>query len=133
MKEWASLSSFIKKNLPSPVTRAAIAVEQAKADGTPLSQATQDAMFDHAQAAAINWPPRLGSDAWFDALARIDGGDAQLLHEVLSKTDPGFTLEKARETAPRVTSAEWGELVRVALHGTHPRPKDEAKPEQAPP
>lgn len=133
MREWASVQSFLKKEQPSPVTRACVAIDQARAAGTPLSRQTQDAMLDHAQVAALNWPPRLGSDAWFDALARIDDGDARLLHEVLSKTDAAFTIERARELAPAVTSAEWGELIRVALFGTHPRPKGEASRGQDPP
>lgn len=123
MREWASVSAFIKKHIPSPVTNALLAIQQAKNAGEPIGQAAQDELLDHAQRSALKWPPRLGTEAWFDAIGSIDGGDARLLYEVLSKTHLDFTEEKAKALAPKITGEEWGELIRVALFGTHPRPK----------
>lgn len=129
MREWGSVSAFIKKECPSPVTRAFIGIQQAKDEGSPLDAEVEERILDRAERAAINWPPRLGSEAWFDALTSIDGGDAKLLFEVVSKTDLALTLEAAAALAEKVTREEWADLIRVALYGTHPRPKDEAATE----
>jgi hypothetical protein len=126
MREWANISALIKKHCPSPVTRAYMAIQQAKNEGMPIDPLIEERMLDRAERQALAWPPRLGSEAWFDALNGIDGGDARLLHEVLSKTDLGFTPEAADALAPKVTPDEWADLFRVALYGTHPRPKGEA-------
>lgn len=128
MREWAALSSWLKKESPSPVTRAAQAIKQARLAGEPFDIATEKALLDHAQQAALNWPPRIGSSEWFEAISRVDGGDVRLLYEVLSKTDLGFTLEKAEALAPRIDREEWADLVRVSFYGTHPVPKPTPAP-----
>src|SRR4051812_24929555 len=74
IREWAEVQKFLKKELPSPVTRAAIAIQQSKAMGTPLDATTIDAMYDRAERAALTWPPRLGSKEWFDAMDLVEGG-----------------------------------------------------------
>ncbi len=129
MREWGGVMAWLKRENPSPVTRAGIAIQQAKDDGVPMDSATEDKILDHAQRTALSWPPRLGSPAWFDALDRIEGAYGRLLLEVLSKTDPTFTLERGDALAQRVRSEEWPELVRVALWGTPPAPKAETPPE----
>lgn len=133
-REQGVLMAFVKREAPSPITRVGMAIQQAKEAGCPLDLALEDRMQTRAEAAATRWPPRFGSEAWFDALFAIDGGDAKLLHEVLSKTDPAFTTEKAAALAPRLSNAEWGDLVRVAFWGGPPRPKgDEPPPPATPP
>jgi hypothetical protein len=133
MREWAVLSVFIKKNVPSPVTNALLAVQQARAAGEVVGQAAQDDLLDHAQRMALRWPPRLGTTAWFDAINSIEGGDARLLLEVLNKCDPSFDEAKAAALVPRLSDDEWGALIRVALYGTHPRPKDDGGTATTPP
>lgn len=123
MREWAAISAFIKKAMPSPVTQALLALQQAKAMGETLGQAAQDELLDHAQRAALKWPPKFGSDAWFDAIGAIDGGDAKLLLEVLGKTHLDFDEAKAKSLAAKLSPEEWSELLRVAMYGTQPRPK----------
>lgn len=132
MREWGVLSSWLKSKIPSPVTNALLAIQQAKNAGEPIGQAAQDDLLDHAQRSALKWPPRLGTEAWFDAIGSIDGGDARFLYEVLSKTHLDFTEEKAKALVPKVTGEEWGELIRVSLFGTHPRPKGGAGAETSP-
>jgi hypothetical protein len=124
MREKGVLQAFLKSKLQSPVTRAAIAIQQAKDAGTPLDRPIEDRIWERAEVAALTWPPRFGSAAWFDAVDGIEGGWEQVLFEVLSKVDLDFTLDKANELAPSVTMDEWADLVRVAFWGTPPAPKN---------
>lgn len=128
LREWAEVQKYLKKELPSPVTRVGIAVDQAWDAGTPLKQTTIDALYDRAERAALTWPPRIGTKEWFDGLDTVEGGWERLLFEVISKTHPVFTLAQAHELAPKVKANEWADLIRVALWGTHPAPKDEGAP-----
>lgn len=121
LKEWGAITAWLKRQNPSPLTRAAQSIEQARVQGEPLSAATQDQLLDHAQRAALNWPPRLGSTEWFDALDRSDGGQGRLLFEVLSKTEPEFTIERAEVLVKRFSVDDFNELLRVALYGAPPR------------
>jgi hypothetical protein len=123
MRERATLQAFLKSRLQSPVTRTAIAIQEARNAGTPIDRDLEDRMQDRAEAAALKWPPRFGSSAWFEAMDGTEGGYEQVLYEVLSKTDPGFTLAQAEALATDVTLDEWGELFRVAFWGTPPAPK----------
>lgn len=134
-REWGQVTAWLKRANPSPVTRAAHAIEQARESGDPLSQATQDDLLDHAQRAALAWPPRLGSTEWFEAFDRTDGGQGQLLHQVLVKADPEFTLQRAEVLVKRMRSdPDWNELLRVTLYGTPPRPKaGNGTPDATPP
>jgi hypothetical protein len=127
-REWGAVQAFLKRELPSPVTRVGVAIDEARAAGTPLSKAAVDQLYERAEAAATRWPPQHGSQAWINALSGIDGGDAEVLFEVLSKTDPAFTVEQAEALAPKVVTAEWDELFRVSLYGGPPRPKDGTAP-----
>ena len=122
MKEWGAVTAWLKRQAPSPVTRAGRAIDQAAADGEPLSFATQEAMLNHAQRSALNWPPRLGSEAWFDALDRTEGGQARLVFEVLSKTET-VTLEQVEAPVKRFDVGDFNELLRVALYGAAAAPK----------
>jgi hypothetical protein len=133
MRERGSLQAFLKQHLQSPVTRAAVAIQQAKDAGTPLDRPIEDRMWDRAEAAALTWPPRFGSAEWFKAIEGIEGGYEQLLFEVLNKTDPDFTLDRADKLAPDVTGDEWFDLIRVAFWGTPPAPKNGASPTTASP
>ncbi len=128
LKEWGAVSAWLKRASPSPVTRAMISIQQMRDAGEPMDQATRDEALDHAQRAALAWPPRIGSQEWFDAIERVDGGLARLLFEVVSRVDPTFTVEMAEALAPRVRSEEWTDLVRVCYHGVHPRPKKAEAP-----
>jgi hypothetical protein len=127
LKEWGAVTAWLKRANPSPVTRAVRAIDEAAADGAPLSAPAREALLDHAQRAALSWPPRLGSSEWFDAIDRTDGGPAKLIFEVLSKADAAFTSERAEVLARRFEIRDYSELLRVALYGTPPRvPKGSA-------
>ncbi len=122
-REWGAIGAWLKRENPSPITRAALAIHEARAMGEPLSAEVEDKMLDHAQMAALAWPPKLGTKEWFDAVDKAEGGYAYLLFEVLSKADPNFTREKAEVVAQRLSQEDWGDLIRVSLFGGHPRPK----------
>jgi hypothetical protein len=107
LREWSEVQKFLKKELPSPVTRAAIAIQQAKVAGTPLDSSTVDALYDRAEKAALTWPPRIGTKEWFDALDTVEGGWERVLFEVVSKVNPAFTLPQADELAPKVKANGW--------------------------
>lgn len=125
LEEWGAVTSWLKRENPSPITRAAMAISQAQQMGEPLSAEAEEKLLDHAQRAALSWPPKLGTPEWFDAIERVEGGTAKLLYEVLHRTDAAFTAERAGPLAPRVSRPEWGELIRVSLFGGAPRPKDD--------
>jgi hypothetical protein len=130
LREWGLVQSWLKRELPSPVTRAAIAIQQSKASGSPLDATTIDALYDRAEKAALTWPPQIGTKEWFDGLDTVEGGWERVLFEVVSKVNPTFTLAQADELAPKVKANEWADLIRVSLWGTHPAPKGEgATPE----
>jgi hypothetical protein len=128
MRERGIIQAFLKSKLQSPVTRTAIAIQEAKDAGHPLDLAIENRMHDRAEMAALTWPPRFGSAAWFDAVDGIEGGWEQVLFEVVSKVDLDFTIERADALAPRVTMDEWANLIRVAFWGTPPAPKNGATP-----
>jgi hypothetical protein len=133
MRERGVLQAFLKQHLQSPNTRAAIAIQQAKDAGTPLDRPIEDRIWERAEVAATTWPPRFGSPAWFDAVDGIEWGWEHVLFEVVSKVDPGFTLDQAEKLAPSVTMDEWADLIRVAFWGTPPAPKKDASPTTASP
>jgi hypothetical protein len=123
MRERGVLQAFLKSKHQSPVTRVGTAIDEAVAAGRPLSKAAVDQLYERAEAAALTWPPRFGSTAWFDAVDGTEGGWERVLFEVVSKVDPGFTQEEADKLAPSVAMDEWADLIRVAFWGTPPAPK----------
>jgi hypothetical protein len=123
MREWGELTAWLKRAQPSPLTRAAIAIQEAEDLGQPLSAANQDALLDHAARASLAWPPRLGSKEWLDAFDASEGGQAQFVFHVLRHADPSITLDRVERLVPRMRSGDFAELLRVALYGTHPAPK----------
>ena len=124
LREWGSITAWLKRANPSPVTRAARAIEQADELGEPLSIATRETLLDHAQRSALNWPPRLGSTEWFEAFDRTAGGQSYLLHQVLVLTEPRFDVGSAEVLAKRMDVDSWNELLRMALlRDTPPRPE----------
>ncbi len=121
MKEWGQITAWLKRCNPSPLTRAAQAIEQARESGEPLSAETKNELLEHAQIAALAWPPRLGSTAWFESFDAVDGGPAQMVWQILAKADPAFTLDHAEALVRRFTTADFNEMLRVALYGNPPR------------
>lgn len=132
MRERGVIQGYLKKHLQNPVARAAIAIQEAKDAGHPLDVAVENRLWDRAEAAALSWPPRFGSQAWFNAIDGIEGGWERVLYEVLSKADLAFTMDDAEALAPAVSLDEWGDLIRVAFWGQPPAPKGGGAPNQTP-
>lgn len=129
LKEWAELQAFLVKSYPSPLARAAKAIQDRKAAGEEITVDTEEMLLDHAQREELNWPPRVGSKGWWFAIDHADGGTVELIRVALSKTIPGFDRVKAEALYSRLSPLELGQLVRFALFGERPaaieRPKEE--------
>lgn len=128
LKEWGELTAWLKRRNPSPLTRAARAIDQAAELGEPLSAAAREQLLEHAQRAALSWPPRIGSQEWLDALDRTDGGHAEFIYLALSKTDPAFTRDHAEALAGRFVGRDFNELLRVSFYGTPTALAPKARP-----
>lgn len=119
-KEWGQLQAWFKRTCPSPVTRALFALQQMKDSGESVSLEAEESLLDHAQRQALNWPPRVGSAPWFDAIVKAEGAVAQFLETVLSKADPEITRERCEALAPILSMSDLSSILRVALYGENP-------------
>ncbi len=122
-KEWAALQGWIKSRNPSPLVRAARAIEEAEATGQPMPRGVQEILLAQAQEAALRWPPRPGSWHWFNLLDATEDGSAEFLRVVIVRHRPGFTLADAQALLARVAEGEMAEVVRVSTFGDPPAPK----------
>lgn len=120
MKEWGALQAWFKRTCPSPVTRALFALQQMKDSGESVSLDAEETLLDHAQRQALNWPPRVGSAPWYDAILKADGAVAQFLETVLTKADPEVTRERCEGLAGLLTTDDMGAIIRVAMYGENP-------------
>src|SRR5689334_18911928 len=101
MAQWGAVQAWIKDNVPSPLSLVN------SEDLGALSAADKRVLMREALDAQRNWPPRVGSRAWFDALdhpprPRADGrpaprGSAVLLWTILRVNRPDLTAERAAE------------------------------------
>lgn len=132
-RELAALSAWIEDHVPSPLARAAQALTQLRSGGKAPDSSTEELLLDHAANQMLSWPPRVGSKPWFDALDGTDGGLAELIYVVLSKTVPGFDRTKAQALTDKMSAEEVLELVYLGVLGVRQK-KDEAAvdPEPAP-
>ncbi len=125
LKEWGSVQAWIKDNVPSPLG----ALKSADLDG--LSNADKRTLLDVAVRQQRDWPPRVGSAAWLEALDH-DGGHAMFLHAILSKHQPSFTEADAEALAERLTTGEILPLILVGLGIEDERPKNSPAPTEGP-
>ncbi len=107
LKDWGLIQAWIKDRVPGPVALLS------SADMTRLSPGHQRQLLEAALREQRDWPPRVGSSAWFDILDH-DGGPAKFLEVVLSRHQP-FTAERAAELADRLTTADVVPLILAAL------------------
>jgi hypothetical protein len=125
MREWAALSAWLKKESPSPVTRAAQAIKQARLAGEPFDIATEKALLDHAQQAALNWPPRIGSSEWFEAISVSTGAMCGSCTRCSQRPTSGSPWKKPRRS-PRGSTARNGRTSCGCRSTGHTRPKTDA-------
>jgi hypothetical protein len=131
MKEWAAVQGWLKSRCPSPLVRAARAIEEAEAAGTPLSRRVQDTMLGQAQEAVLRWPPKPGSWHWFNLLDGTEGGMAKFLQTIVARHRPGFTEAEAEALLSRAADVELADAVRVSTFGDPPAPKSPGATETA--
>jgi hypothetical protein len=120
--EWTAFAAWLKKNCPSPLTRAVETIRQAKDAGTPLDPVTSDQLLDHAHRTAILWPPRVGTADWLNLVSNTDGADARLLFDAITKSTPTFTAAEAESLAGLLSPEEWAAVIRILLRGARPTP-----------
>jgi hypothetical protein len=118
LKEWGVLQAWIKGHVPGP-----LALVESAAMGK-LSPGHQRQVLEIALREERNWPPRVGSAAWFDALDGTEGGNAAFLRTVLAKHQP-FTAEQAAALADRTMTAAIVPLILIALGMELDSPKAE--------
>ena len=126
LKEWGNVQAWIKDNVPSPLG----SLKSADLDG--LSSADKRTLLDVAVRQQRDWPPRVGSAAWFEALDH-DGGHAMFLLAILGKHQPDFSESDAEALAERLTNAEILPLVLLGLGIEDDRPKNSSAPQGAQP
>lgn len=126
--EWAPFQAWLKKQWPSPLVRAAEALDQIRAEGREVSYDAEDMLLSHAQEQALHWPPRVGSPQWVGLIDETPDAAAELLFTILPKTIPGFDRAAAEQLAKKATAAEIVALFRWAFLGVRPGPKSEGAP-----
>lgn len=131
-RELAVVSAWIEEHVPSPLARAVQALAQLHGTGKTTDSGTEELLLDHASNQMLSWPPRVGTKAWFDALDGADGGLAELVYTILSKTVPGFDREKARALTDKLDVSEVLELIYLGVLGVRPKKAESAVEEEPP-
>jgi hypothetical protein len=121
--EWAPLQAWLKKSVPSPVAEAVRAIRELEAAGERPTDSERSAIMANAHERARLWPPRVGSQHWFDALNEIDGAPAQTIRAILGAGGTALTVDEADAIFVAATFEEVGAMWAQALHGDAPGPK----------
>src|SRR5690606_13533385 len=90
LAELGQLQAVYKREVASPILRAAEALEQAERLGVRLSEPTRRLMMSQAHREAKHWPPLLGSHAWLSDMDEA-GLAHHVLHVALSAEHPELT------------------------------------------
>lgn len=125
-RELAPISAWIEENVPSPYARAVQALTQLRASGKAPDAATEELALDHATNAMLSWPPRVATKPWFDALDGAEGGLAELIYTILSKTLPTIDRGKAQELIDKLSAEEILEVVYLGIYGIRPKKAENA-------
>lgn len=121
--EWAPLQAWLKKSVPSPVAEAVRAIRELEAAGERPSDSERSAIMANAHEQARLWPPRVGSQHWFDALNAIHDAPGHVIQAVLASGGTSVPLDEADRIFTAATLAEVGAMWAQALHGDAPSPK----------
>jgi hypothetical protein len=123
LSEWAALQAWLKRAHPSPVTAAALALQEARERGLAVGPDVADLLLNHAQASARKWPPAVASAEWLRALDAAEGGTALFVQTVLAAGGTDVTAAEAAGLAEASSQDEFDELMRAAFCGDAPAPK----------
>ena len=122
--EWGLLHAWLVDHAVDPFTWAVRQIAKTKALQAPITLEQEDYLLSEGRKAAEVWPPQASSPAWFDILARTEGGEFEFLKACLKACQPGMEDDEIREVARLMDPDAAGELVWVALGKG--RPKAEA-------
>ena len=115
-REWGAVQAWIKDHVPGPLAL----VDDAALDG--LSAAHRQEMIRVAMQEARNWPPRILSEAWWDAIDH-PGGRELFLRTVLLKHQDVPDAEILALAEDGFVRSEFLGLVFILLGVEDPRPK----------
>jgi hypothetical protein len=115
MADWASLTAYIKDHTQDPIARVLEQLARATAAGIVSSPDDRQFLLREARKDARNWPPRLTSPDWWDALSEAKGGDAEFLWLVFSKHQPTITREQIVTLADLLSQEDSYRLMSLAL------------------
>jgi uncharacterized protein (DUF1800 family) len=121
--EWAPLQAWLKKSVPSPVAEAVRAIRELESADSRPSDPERSAIMANAHEQARLWPPRVGSQHWFDALNAIDGAPAMTIRAILAAGGTAVTDDEADAIFAEASVEEVGAMWAQALHGDAPSPK----------
>lgn len=127
-RELAPVSAWIEEHVPSPLANATQTIQKLRSAGKSPDSTMEELLLDHAMNQMLSWPPKVGTEPWFDALDGTDGGLAELVYTILSKTVVGFDRDKARTLSDKMSREEVLELAYLGVYGIR-RKKDEAADE----
>ncbi len=124
LSDWGTLSAFLKDHSTDPVVAALDQLSKAKASGVVVADEDRKALFESARRDARSWPPRVGSQEWFDLMLWTEGASEKFLACVLRKHQTVTDAELARVNS-ETTPEESRLLIHRAL-GLEPSPKADA-------
>ena len=121
--ELGGLQAIYKREIPSPLLRAAEALDQAEARGVKLSEPTRRLLISQAHREAKHWPPLIGSLAW---LSDVDeaGLAADVLHFALKPEHPELGKADCEAIWREATDAELAAFVAAFFRGKAPGDAD---------
>lgn len=121
--DWAPLQAWLKRAVPSPVAEAMRAIRELEASGERPTDAARSMLLANAHEQARLWPPRVGSQHWFDTLNAIHDGPAHTIQAVLAAGGTQVSIDEADEIYVAASLEEVGAMWVQALHGDTPGPK----------
>ncbi len=125
LRDWGRLQAYLKDHGPSPIAR--IRSE----DLAGLNEADRRAFLREAFLESKNWPPRVGSVAWMEAIDDTPGGNVEFLTVVLSGERP-LPRAEAEALAEKLDGPDYVRLLMLAFGQEPPDPKGGTRPGPGP-
>lgn len=121
-REWGEMQAWFKRACPSNTETTARAIVAAESRGEPWPPELRRLALDVAADKDRHWPPRVGTAAWLAEVDAAEGGPAEFVYCVLSRTVPGLTRDDAARIADGAAGVELAALASVAFRGKLPDP-----------
>lgn len=126
LRQWGALQGWLKGAAPDPIERALAAIERETAAGRAPAPAATKWLYEQAYEEARAWPPQVGSPRWFDALDRLDEGNARLVQAIFAAAGADLSVEECWALTRVATLDETVLLLHAAYFGGRPVPKSTA-------